>query len=182
MIASKQAVKLSNHKMTLKMKLKGLILLPTLLLGLTLSNNVEAQTGCDPDEKAKATACCASAGAETTSGCAPSSCRGAKTKFGEAKVITSLRADLIDLKTDMEKSKSPRYSERSYDIHGIIGETDEESIEIIVRELEVMEKEISGKTNHRFETLNLPESKARQIQYLNQRVKALKGVLSKSRA
>lgn len=107
---------------------------------------------------------------ESTSGCAPSSCRGAQTKFGEAKVISSLRANLVQLKTAMEKSNSPKFNSRSYDIHGIVGDSDEESLQIIIREVQLIEKEFSNKTNFKPLKFTLPKSKAKQISYLNNRL------------
>ncbi len=114
---------------------------------------------------------------ESTSGCAPSSCRGAQTKFGEAKVISNLRSVLVQLKADMEKSSSPRFTSRSYDIHDIIGESDEESLEIIIREVQLIEKEFSGKTNFKLTALSLPKNKAKQITYLEKRLEMLKRFL-----
>lgn len=113
---------------------------------------------------------------EKTSGCSPSSCRGSQTKFGEAKVITDLRANLIGLKSDMEKSNTI-FDARAYDIHGIVGKTDDESLEIIVREIKIIEKEFSNKTNFKLVALSLPESKAQQIAYLENRLHTLKKFL-----
>ncbi|WP_431121038.1 hypothetical protein [Flagellimonas flava] len=114
---------------------------------------------------------------ESTSGCSPTSCRGAKTKFGEAKVISTLRLDLIDLKAGMEQSAVHAFDAQSYDIHGIIGETDEESLDIIIKEVKVVEKEIAEKLNKRLAEFQLPENKAKQIQYLSNRIKGLKALL-----
>ena len=73
-----------------------------------------------------AKACCSStAQKESTSGCTPSNCKGAKTKFGEAKVISALRAELISLKALMEEHDKLKFSENAISVHGIIGETDE---------------------------------------------------------
>lgn len=116
--------------------------------------------------------CCA-ATAETTSGCTPSNCRGAQTKFGEAKIISDLRLNLIDLKADLEKSDNHSFDPRSYDIHGIIGETDDESIEIIVKEVKIIEEEITEKLDQKIASFELPENKAKQIQYLNGRITSL---------
>ena len=129
------------------------------------------------DESAKS---CETKGAtvgESTSGCSPTACRGAKTKFGEAKVISNLRLELIDLKAGMEKSLVPAFEARSYDIHGIVGETDEESLSIIIKEVKIVEKEITVKLNHKPTIFKLPENKAKQIQYLSKRIKGLKALL-----
>lgn len=114
---------------------------------------------------------------ESTSGCKPSSCRGAKTKFGEAKVISTLRTHLIALKAEMEASKTPKFEERSFDIHDIVGETDEESLGIIIREVKLMENDFSNKTSFRPLIFSLPENKAKQVKYLENRIAVLKGFL-----
>ncbi len=111
---------------------------------------------------------------ESTSGCSPSSCRGAKTKFGEAKVISNLRGDLIALKAAMENSSFPKFEARSYDIHGIVGENDDESLKIIVDELKIMEKDFSVKTTYSPVSFDLPKTKAKQIAYLENRIDILK--------
>ncbi len=123
-----------------------------------------------------ASSCCASSSG-ATSGCTPSSCRGAKTKFGEARVISNLRLDLIALKAEMEKSKSPLFNKRSYDIHGIIGDSDEESLEIIVGEVKIIEEAFVESLNYDTEPFTLPENKAKQIQYLNARIEKLQELL-----
>ena len=119
---------------------------------------------------------CCSATAET-SGCSPSSCRGAKTKFGEATVISDLRLDLIDLKAEMEQSEDPSFDERSYDIHGIIGDSDDESLKIIADEVKLIEGAFSEKLNHEPSTFALPANKAKQVQYLSARIEGLKKLL-----
>ncbi len=120
--------------------------------------------------------CCA-ATVETTSGCTPSNCRGAKTKFGEAKVISDLRLNLIDLKSELESSNDVTFDPRAYDIHGIIGDNDDESLEIIVKEVKIVEEEIIQKLDQQLAAFELPENKAKQIQYLNGRIKSLQEVL-----
>lgn len=113
----------------------------------------------------------------TTSGCTPSNCRGAQTKFGEAKVISDLRINLIELKAELEKSESITFDPRSYDIHGIIGESDDESIEIIINEVKIVEEEFEEKLKQEFAAFELPDNKAKQIQYLNSRIELLQQVL-----
>lgn len=163
--------------MQLNMKLKHLFAVPALLLGLLFSVPADAQSSCcSKDKQEQNSACCSSASNTQTSGCSPSNCRGAKTKFGEAKVITNLRAELIAVKAEMEKSKRPVFSERSYDIHGIVGESDEESIAIIAREIQVMEAEFA-KSKAGFEAFELPEQKAKQIQYLRARIATVRALL-----
>ncbi len=122
-----------------------------------------------------ASSCCSITAA--TSGCTPSNCRGAQTKFGEAQVISDLRLDLIDLKAEMEQSEDPAFDARSFDIHGIVGESDEESLEIIVEEVKVIENAFAQKLNHKSPELSLPESKAKQVQYLSARIEGLKELL-----
>lgn len=119
---------------------------------------------------------CCSATTET-SGCNPSNCRGAQTKFGEAQVISDLRINLIDLKAELEKSESVTFEPRSYSIHGIIGESDDESISIIATEVKIVEEEIAVKLNHQIAVFKLPEVKAKQIQYLNDRIQFLQKAL-----
>ncbi|MDC8005843.1 hypothetical protein POV27_17450 [Aureisphaera galaxeae] len=128
-------------------------------------------------DKAKVECTTAVAGKELTSGCAPSACRGAKTKYGEAKVITQLRTELVALKADMEKSKNPSFDAKSYDIHGIVGKTDDESLEILIKEIQKVEKAFSERTAYSAPKLSLPENKAKKVQYLMQRVQDLMGHL-----
>ncbi|NER16565.1 hypothetical protein [Spongiivirga citrea] len=114
---------------------------------------------------------------KATSGCLPSSCRGVKTKFGEAKVISNLRTNLISLKAGMEKSNTIKFDPRAYDIHDIIGTTDDESLQIIIREIKLIEQEVSNKTDVTLATLSLPKNKAKQIAYLDHRITTLKKFL-----
>ncbi len=163
--------------------LKQLCFSATLFLALLFSTNATAQATacCAKGKTAEAkTACCSSsskAQAGSTSGCSPSACRGAKTKFGEAKVISDLRLSLIDLKTDMEKSTRPKFDAASYDIHGIVGESDEESLAILVKEVQLVEMAFAEKLNHQARAFVLPDSKAKQVKYLNTRIAQLKGLL-----
>lgn len=108
------------------------------------------------------------------SGCTPSACRGAKTKFGEAKTITDLRLSLIDLKSMMENHDRISFNPRSYDIHGIVGETDDESLQIIKDEIEIIQKEFSEKLNIHPIALDLPENKAQQVSLLKSKLSDLK--------
>jgi len=147
------------------MKIKNVLVASVLFWGMLAGTNAYAQK-----------VCCSSSSNKETSGCSPSSCRGAKTKFGEAKVITKLRGELIALKAKMEKSGKVAFSSRSYDIHGIVGKSDNESLQIIVREVKLVEKEFSQKTKHSFSSFALPQNKAKQIQYLNQRIRKLQQI------
>lgn len=120
--------------------------------------------------------CCSTENVQT-SGCTPSSCRGATTKFGEAQVISDLRLNLIALKAEMEESKTPTFDEKAYDIHGIVGESDAESLDIIIKQVKVVEDAFAEKLNHQTAALNLPENKAKQVKYLNERIEGLKKLL-----
>ncbi len=171
--------------------LKSLVVASTMAFAMLFSTNTTAQSSCcggeNHDEKTcatnhkdgKKTASCGTASKtnEATSGCLPSSCRGAKTKFGEAKVISDLRSNLIALKSEMEKSKAPKFESRSYDIHGIVGKTDDESLEIIIRELKLIEKDFSNKMRFKPLAFTLPDNKAKQIKYLESRIEGLKKIL-----
>lgn len=119
--------------------------------------------------------CCSATAA--TSGCTPSNCRGAKTKFGEAKVITDLRLNLIELKAEMEKSESPNFEAKSYDIHGIVGDSDKESLDILVKEVQIVEEELSNKLNFNPAQFELPDNSAKQVAYLDERIDELKELL-----
>ena len=132
---------------------------------------------CTEDAKAKAECTTAASNKEGTSGCTPSACRGAKTKFGEAKIITKLRTDLIALKADMEASKAPLFDAKSYDIHGIVGDNDDESLRILINAVQRVEKAFTDKTDYNASKFELPEGKAKQVQYLSQRIANLKTYL-----
>ena len=150
----------------MKLSIKSLAILIPLVFGLSFGVY----------KMAFSTACCGSS-ADSTSGCSPSACRGAKTKFGEAQVISDLRLDLIALKSDMEKSSSPVFEARSYDIHDIIGDNDDESLEIIIREVKVVEDAFAEKMDYSTEEFDLPDNKAKQIQYLSSRIETLQEAL-----
>lgn len=149
----------------MQINLKGILLIGTLLIAFGFGV-----------KKFFFTSCCA-ATAETTSGCTPSNCRGAQTKFGEAKVISDLRINLIELKAELEESEDIAFDPRSYDIHDIIGDSDDESLEKIVTEVKIVEEEIVDKLNQKLAVFELPENKAKQIQYLNGRIESLQEVL-----
>ncbi|CAL2080594.1 hypothetical protein [Tenacibaculum sp. 190524A02b] len=175
----------------MKLKLKTLAVTVVTAIIMLFSKNINAQSSCCSGEKnnkiacatknkngEKTSSCNTSAKAiESTSGCSPSSCRGAKTKFGEAKVISNLRTNLIALKAKMEKSKTTKFNARSYDIHGIVGETDDQSLQIIVKEIKLMEKEFSNKTKFKPLAFTMPKNKAKQITYLQSRIDRLKKIL-----
>ena len=116
---------------------------------------------------------CCSATA-STSGCTPSSCRGATTKFGEAKVISDLRQDLIAIKAEMENSEDHAFDPMSYDIHGIVGSSDDESLEIIAKQLKIVEDEVSDKLAYEPSVWDVPENKAKQVAFLDDRIQDLK--------
>ena len=125
----------------------------------------------------KAVACCATTNAkETTSGCTPSNCRGAKTKFGEAKVISELRLQLVALKAKME-SHNLNFSEQSISVHDIIGESDQESLEIVAEHLGMMEMEILSQTDNNLPVVEWSERKALKVKQLNDRITELSNLL-----
>lgn len=147
----------------MKFKLKALwVALPLLFFGLVITRSVNAQETKKPIE---------------VTGCKPSSCRGAKTKFGEAKVITKVRERLVALKSGMEKSTGKDFNARSYDITNLAGESDEESLAIIAREVQLIENEFSKKLNRTFEAFTLPANKAKQVKYLVNRIEELQKLL-----
>jgi len=170
---------------------KSLLIFFSLAIAMLFTIGVSAQSSCCGGEKHDEATCNqehkdeekASCGttdttlAESTSGCSPSQCRGAQTKFGEAKVISSLRENLIELKAIMEKSSEITFDAKSYDIHDIVGENDDESLEIIANEVKVVEKEFSEKLNFSASAFTLPENKAKQVAYLSSRLEALKKLL-----
>ncbi|WP_106790783.1 hypothetical protein [Aquimarina sp. Aq78] len=175
----------------MKLNLKSTVLTALLSFFTLFSTNVIAQSSCcgskkhdkatctknHKDDKKSASCIAASDTAKTTSGCSPSSCRGAKTKFGEAKIISNLRNNLIALKSEMEQSKKPVFETRSYDIHQIVGKSDDESLKIIARELNIIEKDFANKTQFMPLVFTLPENKAKQITYLDNRIEVLKKLL-----
>jgi len=115
--------------------------------------------------------CCGSV--ETTSGCTPSNCRGAKTKFGEAVAITDLRMQLIELKADMEKYEKVKFAERSYSIHGIVGDSDEESLDIIASEVKIIEDEFTEAFDIDLEALLETDNKAQLVAALSNRIEKM---------
>lgn len=127
--------------------------------------------------KNSAKVCCASAPKETTSGCTPSNCRGAKTKFGEAKVISTLRLELIELKAKMEHHKQLKFSDAAISVHDIIGETDDESLKIVANHVAIIESEITTLTEHHIKTSELAQNKAVQVKQLREKISMLSNLL-----
>lgn len=162
---------------------KYLICILLLFVGL---NNLTAQKACcstsnadkiNCETKSEDKACCATTAAESTSGCTPSNCRGAKTKFGEAKVISELRASLIALKAKMEKHEQLAFSEEAISIHNIIGETDEESLQIVHSHVEVIEEEVQKLMNKSIPNMEASANKAKQVMQLQERISNLTQLL-----
>ncbi|MEM7104703.1 MAG: hypothetical protein AAF502_16320 [Bacteroidota bacterium] len=138
----------------------------------------QSTTCCTTSKDAEKKVCCTKDSKQaTTSGCTPSACRGAQTKFGEAKVISALREDLINLKAIMETYETINFDERTYSVHGIVGETDDESISIIADEVRIIEGSFSSLMQQRFEPFELPQNKARQVAYLKKRISSLTSML-----
>lgn len=132
---------------------------------------------CKPGDK-NSKACCSTTGiSESTSGCTPSNCRGAKTKFGEAKVISNLRLELIALKAKMENHDKLDFSESAISVHDIIGETDEQSLNIIAEHVSIIQSELITLTKRELPVTQWSENKAKKVQQLNEQIVAMKSVL-----
>ncbi len=138
----------------------------------TTSFVLSQEKNCGPADQNKAS-CQITAENDKTSGCKPSSCRGAQTKFGEAKAITLLRQELISLKARMEQSSNPIFTPRSYDIHGIVGVTDEESLQIIAEEVKIIEQEFEQKKLYQATGMVSVKNKAKVLQQLQNKILAL---------
>ena len=147
----------------------------------TMTANVNAQsTGCETEEKTQKRI--QSNGftlqSETSpSGCNPSSCRGSKTEFGEAKVISSLRSKLLTLTKAMEASKSPKFEKRSNTTGDAMADSDDQRLETIIKEIRRIEEEVSSKTNYKPSAFLLPKNKAQRVRYLDQRIESIKKYL-----
>lgn len=87
---------------------------------------------------------------------------------------------MIELKAEMEKSDSPQFEAESFDIHGIVGNSDEESLEILVKQLKVVEEEFSDKLNFNPTQFELPENSAKQVAYIDNRIDDLKELLKEN--
>lgn len=132
----------------------------------------------DGDTKATASkACCAPSAKATTSGCTPSNCRGAKTKFGEAKVISELRLNLVALKAKMEKHEDHSFSAAAISVHDIIGASDEESLQIVAEQVSIIEPEILAVSSEQLPALTASDNKAIQVKHLRERITALTEML-----
>ena len=146
-------------------RIKFLTLLATMFFSGLAVQSV-AQSCCSKDKK-----CCSKAVAEGKSkACTPSNCRGAKTKFSEAAVITELRESLIALKADLEQSEDPVFDSKTYNVHGIVGDSDEESIRILKDEVLIIEEAFVDLSLYNPGSFNLPENKAHQVEYLKDRI------------
>lgn len=110
---------------------------------------------------------------EKTPGCTPSACRGAQTKFGEAKVISELRKQLIDLKAKMEVSVTHAFEERTYSVHRLLGKTDEESLQIIAEEVKIIENAFLKAMDADFPVITATENRAKMVQALKLRIEQL---------
>lgn len=77
----------------------------------------------------------------------------------------------------MEKSESPNFEAKSYDIHGIVGDSDKESLDILVKEVQIVEEELSNKLNFNPAQFELPDNSAKQVAYLDERIDELKELL-----
>lgn len=123
-------------------------------------------------------ACCSTAGKkQTTSGCTPSNCRGAKTKYGEAKVISELRLNLIALKAKMEKHERLEFSQEAISVHDIIGDTDDQSLEIVTEQVALIQSEIMRLTDAELPDPELSTNKALKVKQLSDLIIAFDKVL-----
>jgi len=137
----------------------------------------KTEIACKPNAKDKKACCSNAIKKETTSGCTPSNCRGAQTKFGEAKVISDLRQQLISLKSKMEEHKKYNFSAEAISIHDIIGETDAQSLDIIYQHLILIQSEIVEVFKSEVPALTLSNQKALKVQQLNQQIALLSAIL-----
>ncbi len=157
----------------------------TLIICFAAANANAQKPCCSADSKAAVEcnkkvdnlACCTKSAKETTAGCTPSNCRGAKTKFGEAKVISNLREKLVALKAKLEDYPSHKFSNQAITVHEIIGETDDESIKIVSNHLAIIESEVYGFRNQKLPEIKPVENKAKQVQQLQERINTLNSVL-----
>ena len=163
----------------MKTLFKKSVTIISVFAALLISSSAIAQSSscCSSSKVKDSKPGCAIEGKDRTSGCTPSNCRGAKTKFGEAKIITDLRTKLISLKAMLEKSEDPIFDKRTYSVHGIVGETDDESLEIIKNEVVLIEKEYGKIQLMALSKFVLPKNKSKQVQYLDQRISDLKQIL-----
>ncbi len=145
------------------------------------SSAEKAKTACltssDNTSQGEQKSCCTKNVTETTSGCTPSNCRGFKTKFGEAKIISELRQNLIALKAKMENYKPYKFSNQAITVHGIVGETDDESLTIVSNHVAVIELEIYSFVNQEIPKTEQANSKAIQVQQLRHRISTLSDIL-----
>ncbi len=139
--------------------------LPVLFFGSP--DTAHAQSSCDSKVTIE----------EKVTGCTPSACRGAQTKFGEAKVISDLRKQLIDLKSQMEVSVTHAFEERTYSVHGLLGETDAESLQIIAEEVKIIENAFFNTMDAKFPVIHTTENKAKTVQALKLRIEQLAQLL-----
>lgn len=110
---------------------------------------------------------------EESEACNPTKCRGSQTKFGEAKVITELRSNLVELKKSMSTSAKAKFNTQPYNMNDIVGKTDDESLQIIIREIRSIESVFTDKLGKAFSPFSLPDNKAKQIKYLQDRIQGL---------
>ncbi len=140
------------------------------LLFLLVGSEMYSQSACSSDEKQEKT--CATdqvTKSESTVGCKPSSCRGAQTKFSEAKVLTDLRNDLVSLKSTLH--------EGAIEMQDLVGESDTESLELMAREIQSLEAFFSTKFDTTFPRFVLPQNRAKQVSFLKGRLQGLQKLL-----
>ena len=77
----------------------------------------------------------------------------------------------------METYVDVEFPQRSYDIHGIIGESDTESLEIIEKEVKIVEEQFVKKFNLKLASNEIPTNKAQKVKYLAERIELFKNTL-----
>ena len=77
----------------------------------------------------------------------------------------------------METYDKVKFPQRSYDIHGIIGESDDESLEIIEKEVKIVEEQFVEKFDLKLASAEVPENKAKKVKYLSERIELFKNTL-----
>ncbi len=165
-MASSQQLKLTFNKPLIVMKFNfRMLTLASLFLLFLLSVNHTIAQEKTSDKK------------EESEACNSTKCRGSQTKFGEAKVITELRSSLVALRKNISTSSIAKFDISPYNMNDIVGKTDNESLQIIIREVKSIESVLADKLDKKFSPFSLPDNKARQIKYLQARIKGLQASL-----
>ena len=81
------------------------------------------------------------------------------------------------LKLEMETYEKIKFPQKSYDIHGIVGESDDESLAIIEKEVKIVEAQFVEKFDLKLASSDIPENKAKKVKYLSERIELFKNTL-----